>query len=716
MSSMTIQQTISGLIAVPAFLPATVCTGYLAGWFTNFHQFRGRTLVERLFWSVPLSWSVSTIASFLVGRFISLFAVEVCLWASAVGWVAAVAWDFGQRRRSRIPFRISFGPLSGAAGLLALIWLAFVIFSLVDFQADHELYMSLTMFDHAQRVNWTQSVLRSGIPPDNSFYFYLHPAPMRTYYFWYVICAAVSRMSRLPVRAVLASSCVWSGFTLAAIIGLYLKHFLLVGVQLRSRFLRSLILVMTGGLGICVNFWYVFHHQSLQIEIWAPGQITSWLVTLLYDPHHIVSLACCMFAFLLAWTSAENSSKREYALAALFISAALASAFGLSIYVTFAFFLLVMGWSVWHIAVERRWKPPAMLGLGGIGALVLILPFVIELARPGSGSAMEGGSLFAFAVRQTIAPDVLISSAVLSHFAAAHPLAALNAAKLLLLVLAYPVLLGFYLLIFLTYAVPAWHGRVVLTAAERSLLFLAAATIPIISFLGSAVLISNDFGWRASLFFLFPMLLLGSEVMTGWGTDHPTRVHSGPAHVARKVPAWLRSLTAMAFLIGVSGTVLQAALLRFNIPVMQWSLRGSHNSEAGKIPHHAFIAAVAYAKLDGAIPQGAVVQFNPAHDDLFWTLPDWLGIDHQVAIAGDNRLCGAVLGGDPAGCPIMAAAIDHLYSGATLDESRATCRQFGIEYLTANVYDTVWSDRNSWVWKLRPVVADPEFRAVDCTR
>ena len=149
MSSLTIQQTINGLIAVPAFLPATVCTGYLTAWFTNFHQFRGRTLVERLFWSVPLSWSVSTIASFLVGRFVSLFAVEVCLWASAVGWVATVAWEFGQRRRSRIPFRIGFGPLSGVAGLLALIWLAFVIFSLVDFQADHELYMSLTMFDHA---------------------------------------------------------------------------------------------------------------------------------------------------------------------------------------------------------------------------------------------------------------------------------------------------------------------------------------------------------------------------------------------------------------------------------------------------------------------------------------------------------------------------------------------------------------------------------------
>ena len=713
---MTIRQTIDGLLAIPIFLPASVCTGYLAGWFTNLHQFRSRTCVERLFWSVPLSWSITTSASFLVGRFLSLFAVELCLWGSALGWIAVLAWEYAERRRTRMPSQFGYGPLSGVAGVLAIIWLALVIFLLVDFQADHELYMSLTMLDHAPRVNWTQSVLRSGIPPDNSFYLYLHPAHMRTYYFWYVVCAALTKMSHLPVRAVLAASCVWSGFTLAAIIGLYLKHFLAAGIRVRSQFVNSLLLVMSGGLGICVNLWKAFHHRSLEIEIWAGGQVTSWLVTLLYDPHHIVSLACCMFAFLLAWTSAAGSSKREYALAALFISTALASAFGLSIYVTFAFFLLVMCWSVWLIVVERRWKPATILLLGGIGASILLVPYMIELARPGSGSGMEGGSLFAFAVRETIAPEGLMSTALFRHFGAAYPQAALNGARMLLLPLAYPVLLGFYLLAFLTYAVPAWHNRVILSAAQRSLLFLAAVTLPIISFMRSAVLISNDFGWRASLFFLFPTLLLGSELMTGWRANDTKCAQPEPHALARRVPAWLRSLTAMTLLLGVCSTVLQATLLRFNIPIMQWSMRKARNPEAGKIPHHAYIAVLGYAKLDAAIPKNAVLQFNPAHDDQFWTFPDWLGIDHQVAIAGDNRLCGAVLGGNPAGCPIMAAAIDHLYSGATEEESRATCRQFGIQYLAVNVYDPVWSDENSWVWTLRPVVADPEFRVVDCTQ
>ena len=39
------------------------------------------------------------------------------------------------------------------------------IFSLVDFESNHRLFMSLTVYDHAPRTNWTESVLRTGIPP-----------------------------------------------------------------------------------------------------------------------------------------------------------------------------------------------------------------------------------------------------------------------------------------------------------------------------------------------------------------------------------------------------------------------------------------------------------------------------------------------------------------------------------------------------------------------
>ena len=40
--TITAQQIATSLLAVPAFLPATLCTGYLAAWFTDLHGFRKR--------------------------------------------------------------------------------------------------------------------------------------------------------------------------------------------------------------------------------------------------------------------------------------------------------------------------------------------------------------------------------------------------------------------------------------------------------------------------------------------------------------------------------------------------------------------------------------------------------------------------------------------------------------------------------------------------
>src|SRR4051794_40042818 len=70
--NITAEQVLTTLAATLAFIPVTVCTGYLAAWLTDLHGFRRRSLVERLCWSIPLSIAVSTITSVLVGRFLSL--------------------------------------------------------------------------------------------------------------------------------------------------------------------------------------------------------------------------------------------------------------------------------------------------------------------------------------------------------------------------------------------------------------------------------------------------------------------------------------------------------------------------------------------------------------------------------------------------------------------------------------------------------------------
>jgi len=256
----------------------------------------------------------------------------------------------------------------------------------------------------------------------------------------------------------------------------------------------------------------------------------------------------------------------------------------------------------------------------------------------------------------------------------------------------------------------------ILSCGRRSLVLIAISTLVIISVIRSSVLTSNDFGWRAALLLQFPLLLFASEVITGWKLAE--RNDCAPADwtgLPRNTPHWLRSITALALLIGVISTVCQGLLLRFCIPLAEVRLRAVHDPSAGRLPHNAYISAIGYAHLDGSIPRDAIVQFNPAVQP-YQLSADLLGIDHQAAIVGDKPFCGAELGGDPSGCEAMAAAIDSLFSGANAEQARATCHQYGIQYLVARVYDPSWNDRAGWVWTLKPVIEDPEFRALECGR
>ena len=671
--------------------------------------------MERIFWSVPLSLAVSTISCVLIGKFLSLSAAVAFLLASGALWLGVLGREWLQLHNSGKKWTIGWRPLGGTALMLAILWIAVALLLLVDFQSGQHLFMSLTIFDHGMRVNWTEAILRTGVPPVNPLYLYHHAATMRYYYFWYVVCAAIVQMAHLPARAVFISSCVWAGFALTALTGLYLKHFLAAGARLRQQFLRAIALFMVTGLGICVNLWSIFYlHRagSVYLEVWRLGQITSWLDSLLWVPHHIAGMVCCMLAFLLAWMAGKEDAHNRIATIAL-IAVALASAFGLSIYVAFGFFLVMLAWGFWQVAIQRTPRPALLLAAGGAGAAVLLVPYLWELTHTASG--MSSGSVFQFAVRETVPPDGLLASHLFQQLSSGYPLVALNLAKLLLLVPGYAVELGFYLAVLLIYLIPAWRGRTTLTPAQRSLVFIAVTTIVLISVVRSGVLNINDFGWRAALLVQFPLLLLASEVITGWSiADRKGTAPADLAGLPHNTPRWLRSITALALVLGAFTSLGQALLMRFTLAGASEHTSAVYKPEAASIPHKAYISSIGYAQLDAAVPRDAIVQYNPASPNPFWNAMDWLGVDHQSVIVGDESSCGAEFGGDPSGCPAMAAAIDAVYNGATADQARATCRQYGIHYLVARIYDPAWNDRNGWVWTLRPVVSDEEFRALDC--
>ncbi|HWA93857.1 MAG TPA: hypothetical protein VG844_04585 [Terracidiphilus sp.] len=538
---------------------------------------------------------------------------------------------------------------------------------------------------------------------------------MRNYYFWYVICAAVAKMAHLPVRAVLIGSCVWSGFALATLIGLYLKHFLLVGSQLRRQFVLCVSLLAVTGLDVFGNLWniLILHRpMAIDFEQWSMDPIISWFDTLLLSPHHVAGLVLCMFAFLLTWKAEENS-RQQQTISVILAAMALASAFGTSIYVTFAFFLVMLAWGFWQIVIERTPRRALLLIASGTGAFILLIPYLWQLAHTSSG--MQGGTPFAFAIREMIPSESLLSSSLLQHLAVSHPIASRNIAKLILLVPSYVLELGFFFLAFLCYLIPAYTGRKPLAHAHKSLLFIAVAIIPLISLMRSSVLRFDDFGFRAPLLLQFSLLLLSSELLIAWGkTKSKTNVAPDLAEPRYNTPEWLRSASSLALFFGVVSTVLQLLVLRTFIPLTEAQVRGRNNQDTGEVSHNAYLSYIGYAQMDAAIPMDAIVQFNPAQPNPFAGITNTLNVNRQVVISTDELWCGSELGGDPSGCPAMNAAIDPIFKSASAEQARAMCHLYGIQYLVAKVYDPAWNNMNGWVWTLPAVVSDKEFRVLDC--
>jgi hypothetical protein len=156
-------------------------------------------------------------------------------------------------------------------------------------------------------------------------------------------------------------------------------------------------------------------------------------------------------------------------------------------------------------------------------------------------------------------------------------------------------------------------------------------------------------------------------------------------------------------------------MFRFAAPLIEANhKRLVHDPIAGNLSHYAYISSIGYAQLNASIPLDAIVQFNPSLNNEYWTVVNLVGINRQTAIVSDQPWCGAELGGDPSGCSEMAASIGAIYQGTSAEQARATCRQYGIQYLVATIYDPPWKDDRGWIWRLKPVVQDKEFRVMDC--
>lgn len=739
LSALTWGDVLGCLRDVAAFAAVLLAPGYCLAWGCNLMGFRARTLGQRLAWAVALSFAAMTIVSILLAKAVSLTAVCWLAGACAVGCAMLLAREMWSRRHS---LTSKWRPIGG---YIAAAWALFAIFELVDVGVGSRLFFSVTVFDHALRTAFVDAVMRTGVPPSNPLFWPGHAAPMRYYYFWYVLTAVAAKLAGATARQAMIASVAWAGLGLAAVLGLYCKNFLTAvttqGKQRLPRLFIALGMLAVTGLDILpvlVKFLLRMPTDG-DMEWWSAAQVSSWLDSLLWVPHHMAGLVCCLTGFLLVWMS-KGISSRQRALCGMLAGLTFASAFGLSTWVAVAFAFVMMAWILWVLLWERtsRARVPVLL-LAGVVAVIALLPYLAELrgessatvTRLAGGAVAQGGSasvandgthLLSFGVRHIIPADSLQGIGWVARLAESHPATEDAAVGLFLLPPGYFVELGFYGLVLVAalFALRRHH----LDEALRTAVMLAVAGLLVSTFLRSTIVENNDFAMRSILIAQFFLLLLAVMWWEGG---------LGATHRFLR-----RSMIAMAW-IGLAGTFYQAVLLRVYLPVEEALGR----PEVSGLAERAMALRRGFDAMRAHVPSDAVVQYNTAQPGEFFYLAEVMQVGRQVASAQSG--CGVVFGGDAAACKQVEQSVTRLFSlqavsaeknlswsvpatglstpaialpaassALSTNAARNLCGQLGVSVLIATRWDPVWADPHGWVWTLPALVDTGEVRAVDC--
>ena len=703
-NSLTVWDVGGCLRGVAAFAPVLLAPGYCLAWTLDLLGFRSRPLAEQLAWAVALSFGVVTIVAVELAKAASLSAVCWLCGVCMVAMLGIAAVAFRRRERGAV------GRWGWIAALLAAAWAIFAALELVDIGMGSHLLLSVTIYDHALRTAFVDAVMRTGVPPANPLYWPGHAAPMPYYYFWYVVTAAAARIGGVGARQAMMASVAWSGFGLAAVMALYCRHFLGArpdseagGGRRGPRLAVALGLLAVTGLDILPAIAkFLFRAPTdADMEWWSPDQVASWMDSLLWVPHHIAGLVCCLFGFLLVWM-AKGRSSRQRGVSGVLAGLSFASAFGLSTWVAVAFALVLLAWLAWALMWERgsRARVPVLLGAGLVAVLAL-MPYLAELRASSAVGAPVGGSvagdashLLRFGVRHMIDPECLLGVPWFAALAQAHPRVEDALTGFILLLPGYFVELGFYGFI-LVIALRAWRRRE-LDEAARTALVLVGAGLIVSSVLRSTVISNNDFGIRSILIPQFFLLLLA--VLWWEGAFSPPR-------------GVLRAVALAMLWIGVAGSAYQAVGLRLYLPMEE---RLGRPDEAG-LAARAMAWRTGFQAMDVSIPKDAVIQFNTAQPSDMFRFAQVIGAGRQMATSFPG--CESSFGGSPAACAGIAGGVKRLFAAEhplTADQARGECAALGIGYLVATRWDEVWTDENGWVWSLPAMVNTGDVRVVDC--
>lgn len=564
-----ILSTLLGFLLFPLVL---IVPGYVIGRWLDLFDFRRRLLHSRLTLALLLSFAISPILFYLSTSLLSYVGTSIMVLALVLVCAVMILRDkpaFPSLRNKTMIWVIA----------CAFIWIVLALFSLVDIQWGEELYYSVAGFDHATRISIVDAMTRTGVPPVNPSYYPGQPVKLSfLYFFWYILGGFVDFIggSAVDARGAFFASAIWCGLGLMAVISFYLR--------LRSKEKRQdrWALAFTGiglltvtGLDIFPAILIMSNLKTplADIEHWNE-QVSAWMSSLLWVPHHIAALVAGVVVVMLVISMQGQTIKRQFILMAV-AGVAFASAFGLSIWVTFVFVLF------WGIFLLRNlWNKadrPLVLPMvfAGFFALLLSVGFLAGiLSGLGSAAGAGGGFPITLDVRSFIFVDIVTEES---------PRILQAILRLLFLPVNYFLEFGFY---FLVPFIWLRHRKSGVNSNQYwAELILLGSAFFIGTFMRSTLIVNNDLGWRSWLPGQFILLIWGVDVLASFKSDLPKRTQVN-----------------LVFLVvfGVLSTLLNLGLLRLE-PVLAGSEFGAR----------VFSARKAYTTILQTLPENIVVQYNP---------------------------------------------------------------------------------------------------------
>lgn len=659
--------------------------GFATGWLTNTLDFRKQPFAIQTLLATPLSISICPILTYLIWRWTTIRGVWLFYGAL---WLCFLIVLLRTLRTSRVPV-----PDKHQRWFLIgiMVWSVLATASLIDIQTGHRLYPSVVSYDYTVRSAFTSAISRTGVPPQNPFFYPGHPAPLRYHYFWLLICSLADQLGGASVdaRQAMLAGTVWSGIGLICLIPLYLLFYCAQGaVNLWRRTSIGIALLMVTGLDILpVLLWILLSKGFVSPEMeWWNEQVTSWVGSMLWVPHHVAGLIACLMGWLVLWNAPAQPRNSRFLGATVIAGLAFATAAGSSIYIAFVFAAFGAVWAV--VIISRRWyRELSGLLCAGIVALVAAIPYLASLTAGGAGGS------FAHLTIRRFGP----ATGLLHVLHLDHP-GIVGIMNLLFLPLNYFLELGFFFVIGL-WRWRAWRssGRP-LRREELGGWVMLLVSVTLCTFLRSGVIDNNDLGWRGFLFAQFVLLL--------WAVEH---LDNG-----KRLRTIGRPLSLL-LILGVAGTVYETGLLRL-FPLLSDAgiVRSAEWLSADRqLGERTYAVRRIYSQLRNTLPGTAIVQHNPdtAFDDLYFGLYS----DRQTV--GGMRDCGAVFGGDPASCRPIISPLAKLFSHpepADFEAVKTVCRSRSIDALLVKDTDPIWADTTSWVWKAHPTFENRFARAFLC--